>query len=62
MKLMGVKEYRDLRYTPESCPSERHIIRLIREGVLPGVKQGKFYYIDIDNVQANILRRVIKII
>lgn len=45
---MSVKEYRETRYTPESRPSERHIIKLVREGVLPGIRQGKFFYIDLD--------------
>lgn len=48
MKLMGIKEYRETRYTENSRPSEKQIIKLIREGELPGVKQGKFYYIDVD--------------
>jgi hypothetical protein len=48
MKFMGIKEYRNTRYTPDSRPSERHIIKLIREGELPGRRQGKFYYIDVD--------------
>ena len=48
MKLMSVKEYRSFRYTENSRPSERQIIRLIREGDIPGIKQGKFYYVDID--------------
>jgi len=48
MKLMGVKEYRNTRYTADSRPSEKQIIKLIREGDLPGIKQGKLYYIDIE--------------
>ncbi len=48
MKLMSIKEYRETRYTEYSRPSERQIIKLIREGDLPGTKQGKFYYVDID--------------
>lgn len=48
MKLMSVKEYQESRYTASSRPSERQIIKLIREGELPGVRQGKFYYVDID--------------
>ncbi len=47
MKLMGIKEYRNIRYTEGSRPSVRQIIKLIREGDLPGLRQGKFYYIDI---------------
>lgn len=45
---MGIKEYRNFRYTPDSRPSERQIIKLIREGDIPGIKQGKFYYVDIN--------------
>jgi len=45
---MSIKEYREIRYTEHSRPSERQIIKLIREGELPGIRQGKFYYIDID--------------
>ncbi len=47
-KLMSIKEYRKTCYTENSQPSEKQIIKLIREGVLPGIKQGKFYYIDIN--------------
>lgn len=45
---MSIKEYCKTRYTPDSAPSERQVIKLVREGELPGFKQGKFYYIDID--------------
>jgi len=45
---MNVKEYCDTRYTPNSRPSEKRIVKLIREGELPGLKQGRLYYIDID--------------
>ena len=52
MKLMSVKEYCETRYTPKSRPSEKRVVKLIREGVLPGLKQGKLYYVDIDEEQA----------
>ena len=45
---MGIQEYCDTRYTENSRPSKRQIIKLICEGELPGIKRGKFYYIDIE--------------
>ena len=44
---MSIREYCDTRYTQASRPNERQIIRLIQRGELPGVKRGKYYYIDI---------------
>lgn len=48
MKLMNIDEYLEARYTRCSRPNKRTLIRWINEGQVPGKKQGKFYYIDID--------------
>lgn len=47
-KYMGIDEYIDQRYTAKSRPTKRTIIRLIKQGELPGKQIGKFYYINID--------------
>lgn len=48
MKFMRIDKYLQFRYTDDSRPSKRTIIQHIRDGLLPGRKQGKFYYIDIE--------------
>jgi len=48
MKLMNVSEYLETRYTPNSRPSPKRIVKLIREGNIPGIRQGKLYYVDIE--------------
>jgi len=48
MKLMNVDEYRETYYTKKSQPSKRTLIKLVKEGELPGRKLGKCYYIDIE--------------
>lgn len=48
MKLMTVDEYINVRYSEQSRPRKRTIISHIINGMLPGRKLGKFYYVDID--------------
>ena len=48
MKLMAVDEYIKTRYADNSQPKRRTVIRYITSGMLPGRRQGKFYYVDID--------------
>lgn len=48
MKLMSVKEYCQTRYTAGSRPSTKRIVKLIRDGVIPGLQQGKLFYVDLD--------------
>lgn len=73
MKLMSIKEYRITRFTDGSRPSERQIMKLIKDGEIPGVKRGKKYYVDIDaeiegqtfskssgQVDQNILNHILK--
>lgn len=48
MKLMTIEEYLNTFYTPGSRPTRRTMIRLIKEGIIHGKKQGKTYYVDID--------------
>lgn len=45
---MSIEEYIEQRYTPKSRPAKKTIIRLIKQGELPGKRIGKFYYINID--------------
>lgn len=45
---MSIEEYIEQRYTPRSRPTKKTIIRLIKQGELPGKKLGKFYYININ--------------
>ena len=44
---MSIEEYIEQRYTPKSRPAKKTIIRLIKQGELPGKKLGKFYYINV---------------
>jgi len=48
MKLMSVEEYRNTVYSNGSQPSRRTVIKYINEGIIPGKRLGKAYYIDID--------------
>ncbi len=48
MKLMSLEEYRKTHYTDDSRPDRRTLIKQINEGLLPGKKQGRFYFIDIE--------------
>jgi hypothetical protein len=48
MKLMKVDEYREKHYTKASRPTRRKLINMIKTGFLPGRKEGKYYYVDID--------------
>lgn len=45
---MCVEEYIEQRYTPKSRPAKKTIIRLIKQGDVPGKKIGKFYYVDVN--------------
>jgi hypothetical protein len=45
---MSIDEYRETCYTKASQPTKRTIIRLIKEGVIPGRKLGRGYYVDMD--------------
>jgi hypothetical protein len=47
-QLITINEYLKTRYKEGSQPCKRTIIRLILEGKLPGRKQGRYYYIDVE--------------
>ena len=48
MKWITVDEYRLSCYTPESRPTRRTIIRLIKSGAIRGKQQGRLFYVDMD--------------
>lgn len=48
MKLISIEEYRTTCFAGESKPSLWSLRRLVREGILPGKKLGKGYYINMD--------------
>jgi len=48
---MRIDEYAKKRFTPESAPDPRTLIKWINNKVLPGKQMGTFYYVDIDAEQ-----------
>ncbi len=48
---MTLAEYRLTHYTEASRPSVRTLQRWVQNGILPGKKQGKLYFVDIRKVE-----------
>jgi len=54
MKLMRLDEYLETFYTEASRPHRRTLIKRINQHILPGKKEGKFYYVDVEAKNSNI--------
>lgn len=50
-RLMRVDEYISTRYSPNSKPCKRTVIKLIAEGQLPGKRIGRIYYVNVETEQ-----------
>jgi hypothetical protein len=49
MRLAKLSEFRSLIYAPESAPSLETLRARIRRGEIPGgLRQGRSYYVDLD--------------
>jgi len=46
MRLVTVQQWRDRHFDPESAPAELTVLRLLRDGKLPGRKVGGKWFID----------------
>lgn len=58
MRLMKLREFKRIVYSPESAPSDSTLRRRIEQGKLPGgLKDGSIFYVDMDKFdQATNLR------
>ena len=66
MKLASLREYGELCYTPESCPTMTTLRRKANAGEIPhAVRQGSRWYVDLDklkdeeNTAAAYLRKIL---
>lgn len=51
MLLMELEEFRLTYYAKQSQPHKRTLIRWIKNGTLPGKRQGRSYFIDVDKLE-----------
>lgn len=51
MLFMRIEEYRMKHFSPASRPSLRTIRSWIQTGALPGKRQGKYYFVDMEELQ-----------
>ena len=51
MLFIRIEEYRMNHFTSASRPSLRTIRNWVQNGALPGKKQGKYYFVDMEKLQ-----------
>ena len=51
MLFMRIEEYQLKHFSPDSRPSIRTLRNWVQNGSIPGKRQGKYYFVDLEKLQ-----------